>query len=531
MSLRHQKPKTPPKMTTITTMLVLGLFGGASANAVGLSSVTDAISGFVMNALGQASQNTGDAFLVTTTQTSMAPPAIQGAMTDATNMKEVLSMSEDQAHRIRDVIADYSFAQQTTTNPETGEPVRPIIGAGLSSGLGCKAQAEKTISLTKDELKRAEDFNASSRLAQLYTNDAGTKRRNRIARHLNNYCDITETASGICPLQASGMGSADADYSRFYASDALSVEGVDASVAFTLNISDPLQSNVEGCDAPICNQITAVNTAYQALSNVAQGAFVSQMNDRMYYEFRGVKAGKDLGTDTNIKDGSAGLEQQAPVGENETVVDNGEALYFGDSIADGYKKNANGQGVTNVGDSPKAVYEKLKAYVESNPDALKGKTVVLSTGLSNDTSDYDSIKKQLKLLKEQGANVYVLGVSNNYKGEEKLGLEMNQKLQSMSSAHGFKFKGGFTPSSDNVHPSSYSDLKLVAPKPPAPSTEGSDANKDGSSKDGSTKDAETKDKSKTGAKDTAKTDAKGTTKAETKDKAKTGTNSSEKTAK
>lgn len=509
MSLHHQSPKTPPKMTTIATMLVLGLFGGATANAVDLPSVSGAVSSFINNALSKANQNTSDAINITTSQTAMSPPAIQGAMTDSTNMKEVLAMSERQAYRIKDVIADYSFSQAATVDPKTGEPVRAIVGAGITSSMNCAAQAEKTMTLTKTEVKGAENFNASSRLAQLYTNDAGTKRRNRVARHLTNFCDITETASGICPLQVTGMGSADTDYSRLHSSDVLSADDVDASVAFTLNISDPLQSNIEGCNDPICNQVTAVNTAYQALSNVAQGAFVSQMNDRMYYEFKGGKAGADLGTDTNIKDASAGIggSGATPDANAEEAVQPKDALYFGDSIADGYKNKALGMGVTNVGDNPEIVYKKLKEFTDAKPDALKGKTVVLSTGLSNNPKDYDSINKQMDLLKKQGANVVVLGVSNTYKGDAKQGTEMNNKLQAMSAEFGFKFNGGFKSSSDNVHPSAYDNLKLTAPKPQA---EAPQATTDPKAKADAKSDAkaDTKAKSDTKADTKAKSDAK-----------------------
>ena len=127
-----------------------------------------------------------------------------------------------------------------------------------------------------------------------------------------------------------------------------------------------------------------------------------------------------------------------------------DVVFFGDSISDGFKRVSGGQGTTQVGASPATVLKNINMA----GDSVAGKTVYLSSGLSNNTSDYTSIQKQISTLKRNGVkDVILMGVANNYKGSSTRGAEMNQRLAELASQNGVSFLGGFNAAdSDKVHP-------------------------------------------------------------------------------
>jgi hypothetical protein len=122
--------------------------------------------------------------------------------------------------------------------------------------------------------------------------------------------------------------------------------------------------------------------------------------------------------------------------------------YYGDSIAVGY--GGKSPGSRRVGASPSEVLGYLEKDMKDNPNKFKGSTVNISTGVSNNTSDFKSIERQLALLKQSGAKVNVLGAAQGRYDKE------NERLSSLSSTYGANFRGGFKPGKDGVHPSSYS---------------------------------------------------------------------------
>lgn len=127
-------------------------------------------------------------------------------------------------------------------------------------------------------------------------------------------------------------------------------------------------------------------------------------------------------------------------------------LYFGDSIAHGYKKAAGGSGYTRVGANPKEILREVNKAIKDG--TVKGNTVVLSSGLSNNTAGLNDVKATVKALKNAGATVVLLGVADNYKGSTKRGKSMNDNLATVASSNGITFMGGFS-SSDKLHPNEY----------------------------------------------------------------------------
>lgn len=320
MALHHKKP-TSYRKTKITLLVgAIAVFSGASANAVSLSSLYDSISRFIAQGFSQENgEAVTDILLVSNSQTAIAPSEISEMMQDTSQTLAATLIAERQAYSMKEVIDGMTVGEPATIDTKTGIANPVIVGAGVSSDLTCEALADKSIALSKDLIRDTETYNAHARLAKLYSYDHAARQTNRANRHIENYCDITEVAQGVCMLSKGGFGSIDSDYGALYSTDVLSNDGVDAAIAYTLNVIDPATTKIKGCDAPVCNTISAVNTSYQALANVSQGAFLGQMTDRMYYEYQGSKAGKELGKSTNITAGSTPASPATPTNPADTT--------------------------------------------------------------------------------------------------------------------------------------------------------------------------------------------------------------------
>jgi hypothetical protein len=147
------------------------------------------------------------------------------------------------------------------------------------------------------------------------------------------------------------------------------------------------------------------------------------------------------------------LTASAPV--EETPGAEAPRVFVGDSIAQGLKDAAGGEGHTIVSRKPHQVLADMENLGQ---EYFKGKNVVLSTGLSNNTQDIESVRKQMEFLKNAGANVQVAGMSNS---REDL-APGNQQLQQLSSEYGYSFMGGFDAGEDEIHPTSYSKYATEA---------------------------------------------------------------------
>jgi len=171
-------------------------------------------------------------------------------------------------------------------------------------------------------------------------------------------------------------------------------------------------------------------------------------------------------------------------------------FFIGDSIASGFAGH-NGpnqqlvskpNGETMVGAQPGQVLQ----MISRRKDDIKGKTVFLSSGATNAYTNvpYDSIERQLTMLKQAGAKQVILGgVSSDaaskgypdFKSEE-----INNKLKALAAAGGAGFGGSFT-TTDGLHPSG------SAPDPSKLAAPTNDSSGDSSSSD-STSSAETSEK-------------------------------------
>jgi hypothetical protein len=123
-------------------------------------------------------------------------------------------------------------------------------------------------------------------------------------------------------------------------------------------------------------------------------------------------------------------------------------------------KSTDAKGISKVGARPSEILGYLN---EIGKEKFRGKNVIISTGLSNGPTDLTNIEKQLQLLKDVEAKVYMIGVSNN--PPDNLKAIVNSKLETLATKFSFTFFGGFTPANDKIHPSSYTSYYNSAIKP------------------------------------------------------------------
>jgi len=142
-------------------------------------------------------------------------------------------------------------------------------------------------------------------------------------------------------------------------------------------------------------------------------------------------------------------------------------FYIGDSIAHGYGGRSgmelvsDDRGVTKPG----ARTDDVLGFIHSAKDQIRGKTIYLSSGATNDGGppNFNNVEKQLKTLKEYGAKSIMLGGTVNSTDKAAQGdyaawasgwkaEEYGNKLKEIAKAHGVGFQGTYAPGPDGLHP-------------------------------------------------------------------------------
>lgn len=187
-----------------------------------------------------------------------------------------------------------------------------------------------------------------------------------------------------------------------------------------------LQLSQEMSSDEVLQRILDLNT--EAYHNRKQQAD-QQLTDAVNYQ-------PEIPEYTNVADTGTGTTntQQASTG----------VIAIGDSIANAFGNQYKKSGVTSYSKDGRNPNEVLNTITKLSKSELQGKTVVLSTGLSNNTkADLNTIRKQIKHLKDNGASVQVMGVANNFKDDINLGTRMNTDLANIAKEMGVTFLGGF----------------------------------------------------------------------------------------
>jgi hypothetical protein len=114
-----------------------------------------------------------------------------------------------------------------------------------------------------------------------------------------------------------------------------------------------------------------------------------------------------------------------------------KTIVIGDSVAEGFAKANKLEGSYKTGESPKAVYERLQAYVAKND--IKGAMVYVGTGLPNNPQQQDFVAKQIALIKEKGGTPYIIGVGPGTKQNPTTG--QNEYLAKLAAENQVQFTG------------------------------------------------------------------------------------------
>ena len=114
-----------------------------------------------------------------------------------------------------------------------------------------------------------------------------------------------------------------------------------------------------------------------------------------------------------------------------------KTIVIGDSVAEGFAKANKLEGSYKTGESPKAVYERLQAYVAKND--IKGAVVYVGTGLPNNPQQQDFVAKQIALIKEKGGTPYIIGVGPGTQQNPTTG--QNEYLAKLAAQNQVQFTG------------------------------------------------------------------------------------------
>lgn len=342
-------------------------------------------------------------------------------------------------------------------------------GTGLSQSHLCLSlEEQKTAVIRRDFAKKATatDLATASNSSRKHHSE---RLRERHSRHQQLYCDASEAARGQCLLSPNGRGGADSNFGTIGKSARMDEADREAAKDYINNISNVAVSEYSDCGTELCKTLNMHERRYQALSNTVHEAFLNQMNMKtvndtpkrlakldllvqdegeIVGEFDGVTVHPETGAVTLGGDPTS-TSTKATLEAKQTTVAN--AIIIGDSIAEEYRASD----IAIRGSNPAKVLEFI-----SKAGDLKDKVVILSTGLSNNYNDKNSVIKQLQALKDAGAYVTVLGVATNFMGEPSddtttRGVELNGFLREQASLFGFayqevgKYKSGDT---YKVHP-------------------------------------------------------------------------------
>lgn len=141
--------------------------------------------------------------------------------------------------------------------------------------------------------------------------------------------------------------------------------------------------------------------------------------------------------------------------------DEAKPFLVGDSIAKGFADKNQTDGGGTVSANPQAILDKINAMPA---DSLRGRTVYLSSGVSNAPDQMPVVQQHIEALKARGAsNVVLLGVGNR---ADLAGL--NGPLAELAQKNGAQFRP-IQAGKDGVHPDDYGGLIAAKQQQPAPS--------------------------------------------------------------
>lgn len=211
-----------------------------------------------------------DSIKMTITTNSIADKEYADKRSDTSQRRQRVKDADRQSRRVIDSQMDISF------------------GLGVAKSLNCYAAAENQTAQIKNASTAEQRVKESQLFAQSAYTDASEKRAARAITHLEDYCDLSETKFGLCIPKPNGLSSADTNYATINAATSLSPAEEMASRAYVSNIIDPSRTYEADCDTLACKNAEVVSRPYSSFASMSQNAYISQINDRLIYDSKGV---------------------------------------------------------------------------------------------------------------------------------------------------------------------------------------------------------------------------------------------------
>lgn len=179
---------------------------------------------------GSTTSSQSNAVTVNTSQTALSASLLSNAIAKTSEVQAAVDQGIEIGKRV-------TQAQQDKQ-----------IGRGLPSSIGCEAIAEKQLANTRKIITDDTVLSQTSAVAASHVVSETQKRSLRTQVHLNDYCDVTESAQGICVPEADGMGGADTNYGMWASQLSLSKEQQAAAQNYIFNNVDPADTVDSKCD-------------------------------------------------------------------------------------------------------------------------------------------------------------------------------------------------------------------------------------------------------------------------------------------
>ncbi len=228
-------------------------------------------------------------------------------------------------------------------------------------------------------------------------------------------------------------------------------------ITYTTNENGKVLARVNG------NAVIEKNgTIEVARETTAQPSLIS------YKDFRIFLMGNIDNKELNLEEEEEEEEEGEPKLKEETVEPK-DMVYIGDSVALGLGVSAKADIIlAGEGRNPDKVLQVINGIKDID---LRGKVVVLSSGLLNNTIDGATVKEQIKVLQQKGVKKIILagGPSNESKRTNLLTVKNILKDIAQKNPTIVSFMGEYKDNGDGIHPK-YADYinKVVLKKPPTP---------------------------------------------------------------
>lgn len=227
---------------------------------------------------GEQASKIVNSIKATTTQTALYPMQVSAAINSSQHTAIAVTSGRKVAQDIAEITQDHK------------------IGVGNTPNLGCAARQETLAVQTQGVLKQQASNENTRLLSSEYALDNSNKRATRTLNHLVSFCDVSEVKYGTCTTNADGMGGMDSNYGNIGANNALSDEQLMAAQAYVYTVIDPANTLDETCETMTCKATRRIQRSYNTLAGMAQGALVSQINDRKTFDLSGkYDYSKDVG--------------------------------------------------------------------------------------------------------------------------------------------------------------------------------------------------------------------------------------------